>query len=187
VAEKAEPLLVLGLGNPLCQDDGVGVLAIARLLESWIPGPDVRMMEGGTLGMWLLPLLESYRNVLLVDAVRAEGEPGTQVRLDGADVARAAANRLSVHQVGISDLISAAEFQGSLPPKLTLVGVVPESIELGLGLTPRVERALPLLMDRVREACAEFGHPLRPRTDDETLVGVDDGLRRVLGMSVGVR
>ena len=72
-------LLVLGLGNPLCQDDGVGVVAVTRLLEAWSPGPGVKMMEGGTLGLWLLPLLESYRNGLLVDAIRADGEPGTLV------------------------------------------------------------------------------------------------------------
>lgn len=182
-----EPLLVLGLGNPLCQDDGVGVVAVTRLLERWSPGPGVKLMEGGTLGLWLLPLLESYRTVLLVDAIRADGEPGTLVRIEGEEVARAAAHRLSVHQVGVGDLMDAAELRGTLPPRLMLLGVVPEAVSLGLGLTPRVERALPLLMDRVVEACAELGHPLRPRTDDESVVAPDDGLRRVLGMPVEVR
>ena len=183
----ADPLLVLGLGNPLCQDDGVGVVAITRLLERWSPGPGVRVMEGGTLGLWLLPLLESYRNVLLVDAIRADGEPGTLVRIEGEEVARAAAHRLSVHQVGVGDLMDAAQLRGTLPPRLTLVGMVPEAVSLGLGLTPRVAQALPALIERVIETCAELGQPLRPRTDDETLVGADDGLRRVLGMPVEVR
>ncbi len=182
-----DPLLVLGLGNPLCQDDGVGVMAVTRLLEQWSPGPGVQMMEGGTLGLWLLPLLESYRNVLLVDAIRAEGEPGTLVRIEGEEVARAAAHRLSVHQVGVGDLMDAAQLRGTLPPRLTLIGVVPESVSLGLGLTPRVKRALPLLMERVLEACTELGHPLRARSDDESVVGADDGLRRVLGLPVEVR
>jgi len=183
----AEPLLVLGLGNPLCQDDGVGVMAVTRLLRDWSPGPGVRVMEGGTLGLWLLPLVESFRKVLLVDAIRAEGEPGTLVRIDGEDVARAAAHRLSVHQVGVGDLMDAAQLRGTLPPQLTLLGVVPETVSLGLGLTPRVERALPLLIQRIVDACAELGHPLQPRTDDESLVGADDGLRRVLGIHVPVR
>jgi len=182
-----EPLLVLGLGNPLCQDDGVGVVAVARLLERWSTGPGVKMLEGGTLGLWLLPLLESYRTVLLVDAIRADGEPGTLVRIEGEEVARAAAHRLSVHQVGVGDLMDAAQLRGTLPPKLTLLGVVPEAVSLGLGLTPRVERALPLLIQRVLDTCAELGHPLRPRTNDASLVGADDGLRRVLGMPVAVR
>jgi len=182
-----EPLLVLGLGNPLCQDDGVGVVAVARILERWSPGSGVEMLEGGTLGLWLLPLLESYRTVLLVDAIRADGEPGTLVRIEGEEVARAAANRLSVHQVGVGDLMDAAQLRGTLPPKLTLLGVVPEAVSLGLGLTPRVERALPLLIQRVLDTCAELGHPLRPRTNDASLVGADDGLRRVLGMPVAVR
>ena len=182
-----EPLLVLGLGNPLCQDDGVGVVAVARLLERWSTGPGVKMLEGGTLGLWLLPLLESYRTVLLLDAIRADGEPGTLVRIEGEEVARAAAHRLSVHQVGVGDLMDAAQLRGTLPPKLTLLGVVPEAVSLGLGLTPRVERALPLLIQRVLDTCAELGHPLRPRTNDASLVGADDGLRRVLGMPVAVR
>lgn len=182
-----EPLLVLGLGNPLCQDDGVGVVAVARILERWSPGSGVEMLEGGTLGLWLLPLLESYRTVLLVDAIRADGEPGTLVRIEGEEVARAAAHRLSVHQVGVGDLMDAAQLRGTLPPKLTLLGVVPEAVSLGLGLTPRVERALPLLIQRVLDTCAELGHPLRPRTNDASLVGADDGLRRVLGMPVAVR
>ena len=182
-----EPLLVLGLGNPLCQDDGVGVVAVARILERWSPGSGVEMLEGGTLGLWLLPLLESYRTVLLVDAIRADGEPGTLVRVEGEEVARAAAHRLSVHQVGVGDLMDAAQLRGTLPPKLTLLGVVPEAVSLGLGLTPRVERALPLLIQRVLDTCAELGHPLRPRTNDASLVGADDGLRRVLGMPVAVR
>jgi hydrogenase maturation protease len=183
----ADPLLVLGLGNPLCRDDGVGIIAVTRLLERWSPGPGVRMMEGGTLGLWLLPLLEQYRNVLLVDAIRADGEPGTFVRIEGEEVARAAAHRLSVHQVGVGDLMDAAQLRGTLPPRLTLLGLVPESVELGLGLSPQVERGLPLLMERVRGACAELGHPLQARSDDETLVGADDGLRRVLGMPLEVR
>ena len=182
-----DPLLVLGLGNPLCQDDGVGVVAVTRILEQWSPGPGVKLMEGGTLGLWLLPLLESYRNVLLVDAIRAEGEPGTLVRIEGEEVARAAAHRLSVHQVGVGDLMDAAQLRGTLPPRMTLLGVVPEVVSLGLGLTPRVQQALPALIERVVEACAELGHPLRPRSDDETVLGADDGLRRVLGMPVGVR
>lgn len=182
-----EPLLVLGLGNPLCQDDGVGVVAVTRILEEWSPGPGVKVMEGGTLGLWLLPLLESYRNVILVDAIRADGEPGTPVRIEGEEVARAAAHRLSVHQVGVGDLMDAAQLRGTLPPALTLIGVVPEAVSLGLGLTARVERALPLLIDRVLEACAELGHPLLPRTDHESVVGANDGLRRVLGMPVEVR
>jgi hydrogenase maturation protease len=109
------------------------------------------------------------------------------VRIEGEEVARAAAHRLSVHQVGVGDLMDAAQLRGTLPPTLILVGVVPEAVSLGLGLTPRVERALPLLMKRVVEECAELGHPLRPRMDDEILVGADDGLRRVLGMPLEVR
>ena len=183
----ADPLLVLGLGNPLCQDDGVGVMAVARILESWSPGPGVKIMEGGTLGLWLLPLLESYRTVVLVDAIRADGEPGTQVRIEGEEVARAAAHRLSVHQVGVGDLMDAAQLRGTLPPTLILVGVVPEAVSLGLGLTPRVERALPLLMNGWSRNAPSSGIRSDRGWTMRILVGADDGLRRVLGMPLEVR
>ena len=83
--------------------------------------------------------------------------------------------------------MDAAQLRGTLPPRLTLVGLVPESVELGLGLSPCVERALPSLVERVHQVCAELGHPLRPRTEDESVDLPDDGLRRVLGVPLAVR
>ena len=133
-----DPLLVLGLGNLLCQDDGVGVAAVACLLRQYEPAEGVRVLDGGTLGLSLLPTLESADIVLIVDAIRSDGPPGSFVRLEGEEVAHAAEHRLSVHQVGVSDLIGAARWQGSLPSRLLLLGLVPESMDLGVERTPAV-------------------------------------------------
>jgi hydrogenase maturation protease len=158
-----DPLLILGLGNVICQDDGLGVAAVIRLLEQYRPAPGVRVLDGGTLGLALLPTLEAADTVLIVDAIRSDGPPGSLVRLEGDEVAHAAQERLSVHQVGVSDLISAARWQGSLPGRLFLLGLVPESIELGLERTPAVEAALPALIDAVRAECAVLGYPFLSR------------------------
>jgi hypothetical protein len=83
--------------------------------------------------------------------------------------------------------MDAAQIRGTLPPRLTLLGIVPEDVSLGLGLTPRVEEAVPGLIAQVSTLCAELGHPLQPRSSDESFMGVDDGLRRVLGMPVEMR
>lgn len=160
-------ILVLGLGNLICQDDGLGVVAVTRLLESYLPAPGVRVLDGGTLGLALLPTLESADVVLIVDAIRSDGPPGSLVRLEGEDVAQAAEHRLSVHQVGVFDLLGAARFQGSLPGRLVLLGLVPESIDLGLERSPAVEAGLEALIDAVRVECAALGHPFLPRRTDE--------------------
>lgn len=184
------PLLVLGLGNLLCQDDGVGVAAVAWLLDRYEPAEGVRVLDGGTLGLSLLPTLESADTVLIVDAIRADGPAGSPVRLEGEEVAHAAEHRLSVHQVGVSDLIGAARWQGCLPGRLLLLGVVPESMELGVERTPAVEAALPALVDRVLLECRALGFPFSPRQLDEKprtagLVGHD--VHRLFGLPCEVR
>lgn len=185
-----DPLLVLGLGNLLCQDDGVGVAAVACLLRQYEPAEGVRVLDGGTLGLSLLPTLESADIVLIVDAIRSDGPPGSFVRLEGEEVAHAAEHRLSVHQVGVSDLIGAARWQGSLPSRLLLLGLVPESMDLGVERTPAVEAALPALVDRVVAECAALGYPFVPRQSHETsktpgLVG--DDAHRLFGLRFEVR
>lgn len=162
-----DPLLVLGLGNVICRDDGLGVAAVMQLLDGFRPAPGVRVLDGGTLGLALLPTLEAADTVLIVDAIRSDGPPGTLVRLEGEDVAQAAQDRLSVHQIGVWDLLGAARWQGSLPGRLLLLGLVPESMELGVERTPAVEAALPTLIDAVREECAALGHPFFPREADD--------------------
>ena len=160
---EAPPLLVLGLGNVLCGDDGLGVAAVSRLAELHELPPSVRVADGGTLGLALLGLFAGVDEVLLVDAVLAEAPAGTLVRLEGEDVAPAARDRLSVHQVGVADLLDAMHLLGTWPRRIALLGLVPERIELGLGRSPAVERALPTLVDALAREIAERGHAVAPR------------------------
>lgn len=163
---KATPLLVLGLGNVLLEDDGVGAAAVTLLLERYAAPEGVRVLDGGTLGLSLLPYLEDADAVILVDAVRADGPPGSFVRLDGDDVASAVATRLSVHQVGVADLLDGARWLGRYPDRVVLLGLVPESMELAVGLTPRVRSALPALADRVAEEARSLGFVFSPKRHD---------------------
>ncbi len=156
-------MLVLGLGNVLCGDDGLGVAAVARLAERYEIAPQVCVADGGTLGLALLGLFDGVDEVLLVDAILADAPAGTLVALDGADVAPAARTRLSVHQVGVADLLDALDLLGRRPRRLSLVGLVPERIELGMERSPTVERALPALVARVAREIRERGHVVAPR------------------------
>ncbi|HEY7368450.1 MAG TPA: HyaD/HybD family hydrogenase maturation endopeptidase [Thermoanaerobaculia bacterium] len=172
--DERHPLLILGLGNVLCADDGVGVTAVTRLLESWEPPEGVRVMDGGTLGLALLPYLQDARRVLIVDAVRADAPPGSPVRLEGDEVAPAVAARLSPHQVGVADLLDGARWLGTYPEVVVLLGVVPATIELGLARTPAVEAAIPDLVSRVLAEAALFGFRFQPRGNEEVF---DSGVR----------
>lgn len=174
------PLLILGLGNLLCTDDGLGVAAIALLEQRYVSGRGVKVVDGGTLGLSLLPVLEDAESAILVDAINGEGPPGTLVRLEGDEVAHAAAHRLSVHQIGVSDLLDGARLRGRCPPRLILLGLVPGSIELGLGRSAAVEAAVPALVLAVVAEAARLGRPFRERTHARR--EARGNLHRVLGL-----
>lgn len=160
-------LLILGLGNLLCSDDGAGVVAAEQLRYGYRFGPGVRLLDGGTLGLSLLPYLQEAREAILLDAVAADAPPGTLVRLEGGDVGPAVRERLSVHQIGVADLLGAAELLGDLPERVSLLGVVAGGTELGVALSPPVEAALP---DLVAAAVAEVrarGHEVTARAHPE--------------------
>jgi hydrogenase maturation protease len=162
--DSRSPLLILGLGNLLCSDDGVGAVAARMIAETRNIPDGVQVLDGGTLGLALLPYLEDAAQAILVDAIETDAEPGTLVRLDGDEVGPAVASRLSVHQVGVADLIEAARWRGRIPPTLVLLGVVPETTELGVTLSPRVQAALPALLASVCEESRHLGFPLPPRS-----------------------
>ncbi len=182
-AEPRAALLVLGLGNVLGADDGVGPAAVAALRRGWTPGRGVEILDGGTRGMALLPDLEDAAAAILVDAVQAGAAPGGLVRLEGDDVPRALAGRLSAHQMGAIDLLNAALLRGKLPPKLVLWGVVPASLGPSLGRSAAVAAAIPRLVEAVVEEAGKLGHPFTPRPAQEGGSDRDDDrTARVLGL-----
>lgn len=156
------PLLVLGLGNVLLGDDGAGVTAVDYVARHFVVPDGVSLHDGGTLGLSLLPLLTSSDRVILVDAVAADAPAGSLVRLSGEDVAHASLHRLSPHQVGVADLLDSARLVGRLPETLVLVGVVPESMELEVELSPAVAASIPELAGLVLEEAARLGFAFTP-------------------------
>ena len=139
---KSIGVLVLGLGNVLLGDDGLGAAAVARLEREYHVPPGVHLEDGGTLGLSLLGLLSDADCLILVDAVRADSPPGTLIRLDGADVSDAVRDRLSPHQVGVADLLDAARLIDSYPRTVTLLGLVPDCIDLSVVRSSVVDQRL---------------------------------------------
>jgi hydrogenase maturation protease len=152
------PLLVLGLGNVLCGDDGAGVVVVHRLRREWQLPLDVRVVDGGTLGLDLLALVAASDSVILIDAVRDDAPPGTLVRLSGDEVAPAVYERLSPHQIGVADLIAGAALVDRYPTEVVIIGVVPEMTDLQLGCTPVVTRSLDQLLGNVLAEIAARGY-----------------------------
>jgi hydrogenase maturation protease len=156
-ADVPIPLLVLGLGNILCGDDGLGVAAVRHLARTRSLGPGVRLADGGVLGLSLLPTLEAARRAIIVDAVRCDRPPGELVVVDGEDVLPALRERLSPHEVGVWDLLWAARLRGRAPDRIAIVGLVPASVALGVGLSPAVEAAIPALIEAVARTAGAWG------------------------------
>jgi len=177
-------LLILGLGNVICGDDGAGVAAVARLAREHHLPEGVRALDGGTLGLALLSCASEASELLIVDAVRVDQPPGTLLRLTGEAVAPAVRERLSVHQIGVADLLDGLRLLGAEPRRMVLVGVVPESLELGLGLSPPVASRMGELVAAVAAEAGELGYPLPRRGPHETLPPeyAPERAHRVLGL-----
>ena len=176
------PLLVLGLGNVLLEDDGVGAAAVALLRDRYEAPPGVLVLDGGTLGLALLPYLQSAGNVILVDAIQT-GEPaGSLVHVQDDDVGPAVATRLSPHQVGVADLLDAARWLDRYPQHVVLLGLVPDSMELAVGLSPLVRPGLPALVDSIVSEAAAMGFAFRLRSAHEPAAGGSVDVARLSGV-----
>lgn len=158
--DRSIDVLVLGLGNVLLGDDGLGAAAVARIERDFRIPPGVRLEDGGTLGLSLLGLLGECDRLVLVDAVRADAPPGTLVRLDGEDVADAVRDRLSPHQVGVADLLDAARLIDCYPSAVTLIGLVPEVIDLAVARSGAVDAMLDELVGAVVGEVQSLGYEL---------------------------
>lgn len=150
-------ILVLGLGNLLMTDDALGGQAIRALEQHYRFPEEVTLLDGGTLGLDLLPHLEGIERLLVVDALQMGGPPGELYRLEGDAVPRAFANKLSVHQMGLQDLLAVAELQGTLPATLVVWGVQPESIAMGTDLSPSVRAVFPELLAQLVSELKQWG------------------------------
>jgi len=158
-------ILVLGLGNVLLRDEGIGVWVAESLGREFEFPPEVAMLEGGTLGLDLLPRIDGVERLLLVDAVKLGGEPGEIVRLEGDAVPAVLDVKISPHQVGVQDLLAAARLMGREPPVVVLWGMEPERLDPGTGFSPRVSEALPRLRDAVLDELRLWGVLGEPAAD----------------------
>lgn len=153
--------LVLGLGNILLQDEGVGVRAVERLQHHPALPADVEVLDGGTLGLELLSRFEGIERLIVVDAVDAGARPGTLMRFAGEEIPASRGPIMSPHQVSLPHLLALAELQGILPGKVVLCGMQVQQIGMGFGLSPPVAAQLDALVQAVVEEVKEIPSPVR--------------------------
>ena len=161
---------VLGLGNVLMGDDGLGPVAV-RAFEATYEVPEgVDVIDLGTPGLDLVPWLADVEGVILVDTVKSARPPGTVLVYTKTDLLRSAPGaRVGPHDPGVKEALHALEFAGRAPERVTLIGVVPERTAMSLELTPAVRSAMPVVLDRIAAALEAFGSPARRRATPEAL------------------
>lgn len=159
-ASSGLSVLVLGIGNLVMSDDAVGVIVAQRLQAEYRFPDNVEIMDGGTLGLDLLPKLENITNLIMIDAVETGKAAGTCVRLSGQELPIALQTKVSPHQMGLKDLLAVSELMGHSPKEMVLIGVQPGSIEMEVGLTPEVEAQLDTLIANVLTELATWEIPV---------------------------
>jgi len=149
-------VLVIGLGNPLRGDDGVGCRVIEDLARRELPS-HVELLDGGAVGLGLLDLLEGRERVIIVDAAEMGRRPGEFVRFAPDDVFLASqADSFSFHHAGLADVLALADALGRTLPEMVIFGVQPAEVVWREGLSQAVETAIPTLAEAVLNEIMSF-------------------------------
>lgn len=150
-------VVVLGLGNILLRDEGVGVRVIEALAERYILPPEVEVVDGGTAGMELLNVIAGCDHLIICDGVKGDAPPGTVIKLADAEIPALFQTRFSPHQLGLADVLATLTLSDEAPRAVTLVGVVPLDLELGIELSPEVRAAVGKAVEEVAAELRELG------------------------------
>jgi hydrogenase maturation protease len=158
--------LILGVGNLLLSDEGVGLRVAERLVTTHEIPEEVQVLDGGTLGLDLLYYLvgadgRPVENLLIVDAVEMGQEPGTLLRLEGDEIPAFLSLKVSPHQIGIPDMLFAAKLRDIYPRHVVLWGVQPGTLGVGLELSPRVSAQVDVVVAKVVEELGRWGISVR--------------------------
>lgn len=148
--------MVLGVGNVLMGDDAIGAWIAESLRGEFALPANLEVVEGGTLGLELLSRLAGIERLLVVDAISLGREPGEIIRVEGEEVPRTFALKLSPHQVGLTELLAASRLTGCEPKSVVLWGMEPELIDVGTGFSAPVAARLPKLMAAVLDELARW-------------------------------
>ncbi len=152
---KSKKVLILGIGNILQKDDGVGVHVVNEINSTVkdLPG-DVEVFDGGTFGYDLLPVMSGRKKIVIVDALKVDDEPGSIYRFP-ADHLADCNNKFSLHDIGVKKMIDMLKLMGE-NPEIEVVGIVPEDISsLDIGISDSVKKSIPKAVEYILEAAVQ--------------------------------
>lgn len=140
-------IIVLGLGNLLNADEGVGIHAIQLMQKEWsVRYPSVEFVDGGTLGLNLLPWVERGTHLLLLDCINANRPPATLIEMKKEEIPLFAQVKMSIHQLTFQEVLGIAKIRGRLPEHVHLIGLQPASLETSTALSEPVQAELPEML-----------------------------------------
>ncbi|MGC8924523.1 MAG: HyaD/HybD family hydrogenase maturation endopeptidase [Calditerrivibrio sp.] len=151
-------VLVMGLGNLLMNDDAVGVLAVQELKKLYRDTDTLKIIDGGTLGLDLIHYLEWADKLIIVDGVNLNLPAGTVVRIEGEDINVVFESKLSPHQMGLKDILLAAELIDCRPSDIVLFGIQTKNIDMEMNLSEEVKSNLPKLLVHVSKEIESVFH-----------------------------
>ena len=146
--DRPKPILILGVGNILLRDEGVGVRVIEALQSMDLPG-DVELYDGATAGADLAYCLDGRKRVIVIDCIHGDSPPGTVFRFTPEDVISQEGGRLSLHQIGLIDALRMAAQLGSAPGDVVIYGITPKELSYGLDLSPEIAAVIPKIVELV--------------------------------------
>lgn len=150
-------IIILGIGNILLKDEGVGVRAVERLQRDYKFPPNVEIIDGGTAGFGLIDLLEGAEHLIIVDAVQGNDEPGSIYRFKFEDMPSSISKKFSPHQIGILETLTLKKMLGKLPDT-TIIAIQPKDCSnWGTELTPEIEDKIPNIVNLVINELRNLG------------------------------
>ncbi|MDH5298352.1 MAG: HyaD/HybD family hydrogenase maturation endopeptidase [Desulfobulbaceae bacterium] len=159
-------VLVLGIGNILLGDEGLGVRAVEEFRRRYAMPQQLTVVDGGTMGIELLPYVVGRSHLLLVDALQGDGQPGQVKRIHIDSPPAFFRNRSTPHQIGMADVLGLAAMTDELPASVTLYGVTPTTLNTGLELSQQAREGIDSLLRLLVDDLAGLGLGLEPRRAD---------------------
>ncbi len=156
-------IVVLGVGNILLTDEGLGVHVVEDLKANYTFTPQISLIDGGTMGMELLTYMRGMKKILLIDAVNGGEAPGTIYEFPHRELEQYFTDHISVHEVGMQDILRIRAIQENPLEDAIVIGVEPESLDVGFEPSAPVQKALPEVKERVLRVLREWGIQIEPK------------------------